>query len=1534
MFMFFYIVGVDFLRITTSAESNTTEYATVNVITNNISGGILQGTQTGVDIKNKTENKTTLIKKDGIIYMSLDDICKFTRTIKKEVNNEFILKQGLQTINIIFENNDNSKIKSIYGEFNIKSTIENDKMYCEPEPLMSMLFANCTYYNNNILIDLPQYTVYEALDFEYSKYQSDVLSYGINENDNMNTGLIKWGLVVQRAYISHLFDIVVDGNYGFFASDNTISQYCNEAFNEVLGYDIYSNESVKEEETKIYENVKELISFLEKTKNEDISDTPFTDFYISSYIDSYAEISLKDNNSLSMFNDTIRDLSENGRANEKLNSYLNKSGKEALTNILFNSILEHVKRSSYDKKVLEMFKTLYSENMIKKHNINLTDNGNTYFQCARDYYNSCNSFDDIVKEVALDETINKFSEIIIKGLFSVTTVGKSQEVFETYETVLTVEKLRESSSTFKPIEKINNSAEYFWLAKMQYSTLIVLDEMRKEVNENPNSENLRELVSSIDFYNRISAVMIKTLADSYQLPTTTQREKDLIANSQKYINELCENVYKLEYCEYNLSTKEELNNKKCDTFKEIFKEATPSEPTPTAINWYVEPTIEAEDIIVSDIEKINYYGFNANPFDEYSIINQNGKFNFIKYNGAYISDMQYDEWYFSKPDAITCSSKNNDCITILGESGNEISYEPHDAGWGRQGFYIDNKTKEIYATEYDSASKYNESNNVVVQSSNITITSSEQNYSTFELNNAGKYGIANSNGLVVDCIYDDACMNIGNDIIALQKDGKWGYFNKDGTQIIDFVCEPFESKILDVMWWHNHDDENIQHPFLSSSEYIPVKINGQCGYYDTEGNEVIPCGTFEEVRPVHNGLAWVKKDGKWGVIQLDNLEIEDTTTPTPTTPDNIIAEGICGDNLTWTLYTTGQLTIKGTGGMYDYADIGSPFYKHKQNIKSVTISDDVTYIGENSFAYCEKLEDINLPDGLTIISYGCLRGCKSLKNIAIPESVTKLGLSAFSNCEQLTSIKLPDNLIEIDFYAFSGCENLIDIVIPESVEVLGNGAFSECSKLKSIIIPNSVKKISSDTFACCTSLTSVTIAKDVEVNGKNIFYKTPNVVIYGYSATSAEKYAKTNKIPFVKLDNPETEASTENSLSENDLKDAIISKGNICAWEYADYDGNGTKEAFAIIGTNSSSDFYISDSIQGVYFISSEGIVEELGNASSGLMCSIERCTEYAGKKFFSYNATAGGSGIQTYLFSVKGGNYYELEISGKIADFYSKNDICYATKSEFLQDGGHIWPEYELIYDENTQEFSLLCKISDSENAYYSFIKNELVPNYGLSNLKNLDIANEPGYPAPNYDEWYGVISAEILDISGKSTLLTITLKEIDGCPNLVLDLYGYDGEVYLIDSYVEMMPDWTVGFNVCWNKNYLTISYMYHFNYVSSTRGSGDIILDIKDNMFRQDFSLYYCRYPGGAMSIFNSITEKTYFQTDGSSYDRLSEAVEMVKSDLATLGISNYEISAEDYDFFFDMKHTKEICAFSIYEEKEQAKDYTNLRDHLTP
>lgn len=526
-----------------------------------------------------------------------------------------------------------------------------------------------------------------------------------------------------------------------------------------------------------------------------------------------------------------------------------------------------------------MFKTLYSEDTVNKYNISLSENGQFFFQCARDYYNSCGSFDEIVKEVTLNESINKFSEMIIKGLFSVTTAGKSQEIFETYETVLTAEKLQESNSSFKPVEKINNSAKYFWLAKMQDSTILTFEKINNKAGESLSNEDIRNLISNYDFYNRVSAVMIKTLADSFQLPTTTEREKDLIANYKEYINELCQNIYKLEHCEYNLPTEKELNNKNCDVFKSFFANQE-FEPTEN-YDWHLEPTIEAEDIILSDKEEVREGNQQNYKYasSEYAIIKNNSKYGVIKYDGTLLSDIKYKSFcmpYNKEMWIINENSHENpdDVIITPNENSPNVNFNLATSV-GFMGYYYTyskNKNK-LFVDGHDFETYFNIDANVVVEET-------EEIYGNSQNKNA-RYGIADKNEIIIPCEYENACMNIGNNIIALEKGGKWGYFDKNATKIIDFICEPFESKVLDNTWRKASWDNGEMYPYLATNGYIPVKIDGKCGYYDTKGTEVIPCGTFEEVRPVHNGFAWVKKDGKWGVIELENIEQETEQNANP-----------------------------------------------------------------------------------------------------------------------------------------------------------------------------------------------------------------------------------------------------------------------------------------------------------------------------------------------------------------------------------------------------------------------------------------------------------------------------------------------------------------------------------------------------------------------------------------------------------------------------------------------------------------------------
>ena len=95
--------------------------------------------------------------------------------------------------------------------------------------------------------------------------------------------------------------------------------------------------------------------------------------------------------------------------------------------------------------------------------------------------------------------------------------------------------------------------------------------------------------------------------------------------------------------------------------------------------------------------------------------------------------------------------------------------------------------------------------------------------------------------------------------------------------------------------------------------------------------------------------------------------------------------GTCGENVNWSLDTdTGVLTISGSGDMddYDWNNI-APWDSTSSYIKSVSIENGITSIGDAAF-----------------------RGCSSLSSITIPDSVKSIGSSAFSYCSSLTAINV------------------------------------------------------------------------------------------------------------------------------------------------------------------------------------------------------------------------------------------------------------------------------------------------------------------------------------------------------------------------------------------------------------------------------------------------------------------------------------------------------------------------------------------------
>ena len=59
-------------------------------------------------------------------------------------------------------------------------------------------------------------------------------------------------------------------------------------------------------------------------------------------------------------------------------------------------------------------------------------------------------------------------------------------------------------------------------------------------------------------------------------------------------------------------------------------------------------------------------------------------------------------------------------------------------------------------------------------------------------------------------------------------------------------------------------------------------------------------------------------------------------------------------------------------------------------------------INAHAFEFCEKLEEVTIPDTVTSIGAYAFGSCGKLCNLYIPASVTSIGDYAFANCDNLT----------------------------------------------------------------------------------------------------------------------------------------------------------------------------------------------------------------------------------------------------------------------------------------------------------------------------------------------------------------------------------------------------------------------------------------------------------------------------------------------------------------------------------------------------
>ena len=162
-------------------------------------------------------------------------------------------------------------------------------------------------------------------------------------------------------------------------------------------------------------------------------------------------------------------------------------------------------------------------------------------------------------------------------------------------------------------------------------------------------------------------------------------------------------------------------------------------------------------------------------------------------------------------------------------------------------------------------------------------------------------------------------------------------------------------------------------------------------------------------------------------------------------------------------------------------------FSGRTDLKTVTIGDKVTALGDSFFYGCSGLTELTLGSGLATIGSRTFYNCAVLEEVVMPNSVNSVGTYAFYGCTGLTKVTLSDNLTSLSDYLFYGCTGLAEIVIPKSLTTIGTSVFYGCTALKEFIMPNGINSVGSSAFYGCTGLTKVTLSDNLTALSNKLF---------------------------------------------------------------------------------------------------------------------------------------------------------------------------------------------------------------------------------------------------------------------------------------------------------------------------------------------------------------------------------------------------------------------------------------------------------------
>lgn len=159
------------------------------------------------------------------------------------------------------------------------------------------------------------------------------------------------------------------------------------------------------------------------------------------------------------------------------------------------------------------------------------------------------------------------------------------------------------------------------------------------------------------------------------------------------------------------------------------------------------------------------------------------------------------------------------------------------------------------------------------------------------------------------------------------------------------------------------------------------------------------------------------------------------------------------NNWSWELTGDGTLTIQGTANNLFWDNAQSvPWYPYRKYIRRVVVGSGITMIGKNAFCFPNEgesqIKEIEIPATVTSIGENAFKNNDRLLSFN-GEAVQTIGDQAFANCTALENVNFGEHITSMGNKVFDGCSKMaelgVDAMTPPTVTAqtfVGMGATS------------------------------------------------------------------------------------------------------------------------------------------------------------------------------------------------------------------------------------------------------------------------------------------------------------------------------------------------------------------------------------------------------------------------------------------------------------------------------------------------------------